>query len=107
MAQKTISANSRPLKGRYVIPLYFLLDSTQRLYSEYIPHDFEWFLNDSHGQMGSIVDQPRYVVFWHLWELLLEDTFEPSHYDQAFPGIVVVNDAKLDLAIALFYDGRL
>jgi len=75
--------------------------------SKHIPNDFERLLDDSHREMGSIVDQPRYVVLWHLWELLLEDAFQTSHYDQAFPSIVVVNDAEFDLAIALLYDSWL
>jgi len=33
------------------------------------------------GYMCSIVDQARYVILGHLWQLFLKYTFKPSEYD--------------------------
>ena len=57
--------------------------------------------------MGSIINQPRYIVFWHLWKLLLEDTFESGQDNKAFSGIVIVDYSKLDFPVTLFLDSRL
>ena len=72
-----------------------------------IPDDFKRLLDNSHGQMGTVVDQSSNIVFWHFWKLLLEDTLETSHNDHALSRVVVVNDAKFNLAIAFLCDSWL
>ena len=57
--------------------------------------------------MSPIIDQPRYIVFWHLWKLLLEDAFESGQDDQAFSAIVIVDHSKLDFPVTLFLNSRL
>ena len=60
------------------MPLPLVLDSRREHDSVHIPNYFKRFLHDRHRKMGPIVDQPRYIVLWHLGELLLEDTLESS-----------------------------
>ncbi len=69
--------------------------------------DFEWVLHDSHAQMCAVVDKACDVVFRHLWELLLEDALQAGEDDEGFSLVVVVDDAELDFAIALFDHCRL
>lgn len=57
--------------------------------------------------MCPVIYQPGYVVFRHLRQLLLEDTFETSENDEALPFIVVIYDSKLYFSSTLFNDGRL
>lgn len=70
-------------------------------------HDFEGLLDDGDGQMGSIVDESRDVVFGHFGELLLEDALEACEDDERLALVVIVDDAKLYFAIALLEDGGL
>jgi hypothetical protein len=57
--------------------------------------------------MRPIVDQPSDVILGHLGQLFLEDALEAGQDDCALPAAVVVDDAELDLAIALLDDGGL
>ena len=57
--------------------------------------------------MRAVVDQARDVFLRHLGELLLEDALEAGQDDQALARAIVVDDAKLDIAVAFFDDGRL
>ena len=57
--------------------------------------------------MGTVIYQSRNVVFWHLGELLLENALEARQDDKTLSSVVVIDDAKLDLAIALLCDSRL
>jgi len=54
--------------------------------------------------MCSVVDQPRNVILGHLGQLFLKDTFEAGQDDVGIPTAVVIDDSKLDLAIALLND---
>lgn len=54
--------------------------------------------------MSSVVDQPSNVILGHLGQLFLEYTFQASQDDHALPLIVVIYHAKLDLALALFFN---
>lgn len=67
-----------------------------------LPYYFQGLFDNSHGQMGAIVDQPGYIVLRHLGKLLLEYAFEPRKDDKALALIVVVDHPELNLAIALF-----
>ena len=89
------------------MPLPLVLDSWSENDNAHIPDYFERFLHDRHRKMGPIINQPRYIVFWHLWKLLLEDTFESSQDDQAFSSIVIVDYSKLDFSVTLFLDSWL
>jgi hypothetical protein len=51
--------------------------------------------------MCSIVDESRYVVFWHLGQLFLEYAFETGEDDKTLPLVVVVHHSEFDLSIAL------
>jgi len=66
------------------------------------PDNLERLLYDGHGEVGSIVDQACYVVFWHLWQLLLEYAFEPGQDYQTLSGIVIVDHPEFDFTIAFF-----
>jgi len=68
-------------------------------------HDFEWFLDDGYGQVCPIVHKSGNVVFRHLWELVLEDTFQTSEYDKGLSLVVIVDDTELDFAFP-FFDRR-
>ena len=57
--------------------------------------------------MGPVVNQSGYVVFRHLGQLLLEDTFQTGQYNKTFPAIVIVDNPEFDLAIALLRHGGL
>ena len=57
--------------------------------------------------MGTVVDQSGYIIFGHLGQLLLEDAFQTGQNNETFPAVIVVDDPKLDLAIALLRDGGL
>ena len=57
--------------------------------------------------MRSVIYQSSDIVLRHLGELLLEDAFESREDDKALPLVIVVDNAKLYLAIALFDYGRL
>ena len=74
---------------------------------EDMPHNLKWFLDDSHGEMCTVVDQPGYIILGHFWQLLLEYTFEASKYNETLPCVIVVNDPEFDLAIALLDNGGL
>ena len=75
--------------------------------SLYIPHHLKGLLDNSHRKMCPVVHQPRNVVFWHLRELLLKYTFQTSQYDHAFPFVIIIDDAELDVPLTLFFDGGL
>jgi hypothetical protein len=70
-------------------------------------HNFKGFLDYCHGQVCSIVDKTSDVVFRHFGELLLEDTFKASKYDEALSGAIIVDNAKLNLSISFFDHCRL
>lgn len=70
-------------------------------------HDLEWLLDNGDGEMGSIVDESRNVIFGHFGELLLKDAFEACENDEGFALVVVVDHPEFDFAIALFNDGGL
>jgi hypothetical protein len=57
--------------------------------------------------MRPIVDQTGNVILWHLWQLLLEDTFETSENDETLSGVVIVDHTELDVSVTFFDDGRL
>ena len=57
--------------------------------------------------MGTVVDQSSYIVLRHLRQLLLEDAFQTGQNNETFPAVIVVDNPKLDLAIALLRDGGL
>ena len=57
--------------------------------------------------MCAIVDKASYVLLRHLGQLFLEDAFQPSKYDIALAGIVIVNHSELNVAMTLFDNGRL
>lgn len=58
--------------------------------------------------MGPIIHQASYIVFRHLWQLLLKNAFQASQDDEAFSPVVVVDNTEFDLAIALLcYSGLL
>ena len=57
--------------------------------------------------MGTVVDQSGYIILRHLGQLLLEDAFQTGQNNKTFPAVIVVDNPKLDLAIALLRDGRL
>lgn len=68
---------------------------------------FQWFLDDCYGQVRSVVDESRDVIFGHLRKLFLEDALQAREYDEGFPVVVVVYYAKLDLAGSFLDDGGL
>lgn len=70
-------------------------------------HDLERLLDNGDGEMGSIVDESRDVVFGHFGELLLKDAFEACEDDERFALVVIVDDTEFDFAVALFNDGGL
>ena len=69
--------------------------------------NFERFLNNGDGKMGAIVYEGGDVVFWHLRQLFLKDTFKACKDDEGFAFVVVVHYTEFDLAVALFDDGGL
>ena len=63
--------------------------------------------HDGYAQMGSVVDEARNVVLWHLGQLFLEDTLQACQDDGALPLPIIVDYSEFNLPIALFYDGGL
>ena len=57
--------------------------------------------------MGTVIDQSGDIVLRHLGQLLLEDAFQTGQNNQTFPAVIVVDNPKLDLAIALLRDSGL
>lgn len=57
--------------------------------------------------MRPIIHQPRNIVFGHFRQLFLKYAFQTGEDNQAFALIVVIDDPKLDLAVALFDNGGL
>jgi hypothetical protein len=57
--------------------------------------------------VGAVVNQAGNVVLGHLGELLLKDALQAGHDDEAVLLAIVVDNAKLDLAVALLDDGGL
>ena len=57
--------------------------------------------------MCAIIHQPRYVVFRHLGQLLLEYTFKARQDDKTLSCVVIVDHSKFDLTVALFFDSCL
>ena len=113
MAQNTISANWRPLKGRYVIPLEFgqypvppwARRDVRRGVN--VPHNLQRLLHDSYAHMCSIVDKTCNVIFGHFGELLLEQAFETRKDNRTLSGGIVVDHSVFDLTISLFHHCRL
>lgn len=70
-------------------------------------HYLEGLLDDGYGQVGSVVDESRDVIFGHLGKLFLEDALQTGEYDEGFPVVVIVYHPKLDLAGSFFDDGGL
>jgi hypothetical protein len=57
--------------------------------------------------MCPVVNQSRNVVFRHLWQLFLEDAFEASQDNKAFPIPIIIDNSELDITRSLFDDGGL
>lgn len=109
MAQNTISANLRPLNGRYVIPLEIVSScigppETTDLYA---PHNFERVLDNGNGKMCPVVDQSRNIILGHLWKLFLKNALQSSKDDKAFPLPIIVHHSKFNFAISFFDHGGL
>jgi hypothetical protein len=59
------------------------------------------------GKMCPVVYQPGYVIFRHLWQLLLEDAFQSCQDYKALPLTIIIDDAKLDLSPSFLKNGSL
>lgn len=59
-------------------------------------------LDDCDAQMCSVVDQSCNIVFRHLRQLFLEDTFQAGEDDRGMRFAVIVYDAEGNIAVALF-----
>ena len=64
-------------------------------------------LHNGYAQVGAVVDQACNVVLGHLRQLFLEYALQAGQDDGALPAAVIIDDAELDLAIALLDDGGL
>lgn len=51
--------------------------------------------------MSPVIDQPGYIVLWHLRQLLLKYALEPREDDKALALVIIIDHSKLNLAIAL------
>ena len=69
-----------------------------------LPDYFEGFLDNSDGEMRTIVYQTRNVVFWHLGQLLLKYALQACKDDKAFASIVIVDHSELNLAGAFLHN---
>lgn len=63
--------------------------------------------DDGDRQMSLVVDQTCDVVFGHLRQLFLKDTFQSGQDDVMLSRIVIVHDSKFDQASLLFCHGGL
>ena len=67
-----------------------------------LPNNLEGFLNYGHREMGAVVDETGYVVFWHFGKLFLEDTLQTGEDNKALARVVIVDHPELDFTGALF-----
>jgi hypothetical protein len=63
----------------------------------YVPNNFEGVLDNGDGKMRPVVYKSRDVVFRHLRQLFLKDAFEAGEDDKAFPRVIIIHNAKLNL----------
>ncbi len=74
---------------------------------EDIPNDLKRFLHNRHREMSPIINQSSDIVFRHLRQLLLKDTFEARQDYQTFPFTIVIDDSEFDFSISFLRDRRL
>lgn len=70
-------------------------------------NNLEGLLDDGYRQVGSVVDKTRDVIFGHLWQLLLKDTFQAGEDNQGLAGIIIIDNSELNIACPLFDNGGL
>ena len=57
--------------------------------------------------MSLVVHESSDVVLGHFRELFLENTFETSENDVAFPRVIIVHNSELNDTVLLFNNCRL
>lgn len=71
------------------------------------PNDFKRKFNNGNGKMSPIIDESCDIILRHLWQLLLEDTFQSCQDDHALASIVIVDYTEFDYSGAFFKDSWL
>jgi hypothetical protein len=55
----------------------------------------------------AVVDKTRNVIFGHFGQLLLKQVFESCQDNGTLSGAIIIDNSKVDLRIAFFYNCRL